>query len=66
MFCIVLDYISVNKKRSVSSTSDTDPLKKKLNEVLSEGLLDSVLPYLVQNATSLKKSAAKTQGKSSN
>ncbi|XP_018562047.1 uncharacterized protein KIAA1841 homolog [Anoplophora glabripennis] len=55
--------LDVNKKRSAASVSDADPLKRKLNEVLSEGLLDSVLPYLVQNATSVKKSIAKLHGK---
>ncbi|XP_023022944.2 SANT and BTB domain regulator of class switch recombination isoform X1 [Leptinotarsa decemlineata] len=46
----------VRKQSVVSCLSDADPLKMKLNEVLSEGLLDSVLPYLVQNVTSSKKS----------
>lgn len=34
---------------------DSDILKQKLSEVLSEGLLDSVLPFLVQSTHSIKK-----------
>ncbi|XP_060533747.1 SANT and BTB domain regulator of class switch recombination isoform X2 [Cylas formicarius] len=37
--------------------NNSDILKKKLQEVLSEGLLDSVLPYLIQNAAPLKKNS---------
>nr|CAH7742784.1 unnamed protein product [Callosobruchus chinensis] len=39
----------------ISNISEAEPLKNKLSEVLSEGLLDSVLPYLVQNAANIKK-----------
>uniref|UniRef100_A0AAR5Q9I9 SANT and BTB domain-containing protein n=2 Tax=Dendroctonus ponderosae TaxID=77166 RepID=A0AAR5Q9I9_DENPD len=47
------------KKRESNGTlvDDSDILKQKLNEVLSEGLLDSVLPYLVQSTNSLKKNS---------
>ncbi|KAJ8933777.1 hypothetical protein NQ314_013813 [Rhamnusium bicolor] len=41
---------NVNSKRSLTNVSDSELLKRQLGEVLSEGLLDSVLPYLVQNA----------------
>lgn len=48
-----------NKNHMSSQTSATelrksenDLLKHKLNEVLSEGLLDSILPYLIQNNSS--------------
>lgn len=40
-------------------TSDT-LLQTELTEVLSEGLLDSVLPYLVQSTHSMKKSTSAT------
>lgn len=44
----------------LTKETDQDPVKHKLNEVLSEGLLDSVLPYLVQSAHSMKKSSSAT------
>ncbi|KAG5897817.1 hypothetical protein JTB14_011817 [Gonioctena quinquepunctata] len=43
------------REKSKTNPTDTESLKGKLNEVLSEGLLDSVLPYLVQNVPSSKK-----------
>lgn len=39
------------KGKSLTTVDSSIPLKRKLSEVLSEGLLDSVLPYLVQNAS---------------
>lgn len=47
--------------RPTTKNSDAEPLKRKLSEVLSEGLLDSVLPYLVQNAA-VKKIPPKITG----
>lgn len=46
-----------------TSETEQDPLRHKLNEVLSEGLLDSVLPYLVQSTHSIKKSSSTTINK---
>nr|CAI5830457.1 unnamed protein product [Callosobruchus analis] len=46
---------SSSNNTSISNLSEAEPLKNKLSEVLSEGLLDSVLPYLVQNAANIKK-----------
>ncbi|KYB24624.1 hypothetical protein TcasGA2_TC031746 [Tribolium castaneum] len=37
----------LTRRKSDSSTDSNDTIKRKLSEVLSEGLLDSVLPYLV-------------------
>ncbi|KAJ3620789.1 hypothetical protein MTP99_004710 [Tenebrio molitor] len=55
------DKRDLTRKKSDSS-SDGDPIKRKLSEVLSEGLLDSVLPYLVPSSsqqTSRRSSVAK-------
>lgn len=35
----------------MNKPADPESLKRKLSEVLSEGLLDSVLPYLIQHTT---------------
>ncbi|KAF7275551.1 hypothetical protein GWI33_011605, partial [Rhynchophorus ferrugineus] len=44
------------RKGSITNPEhDSDVLKKRLGEVLSEGLLDSILPYLAHNSTSLRK-----------
>lgn len=45
--------LDVTRRRSDTSTSSdsSDPVKRKLSEVLSEGLLDSVLPYLVPSSS---------------
>lgn len=51
-------------KTTTNKTVDVEPLKRKLSEVLSEGLLDSVLPYLMHNTvTTVKKSVNKILGK---
>lgn len=58
-FSFILD---ITRKKSEVSSNEGDPIKKKLNEILSEGLLDSVLPYLIpnqSNATSRKSSTLK-------
>ncbi|XP_056633880.1 SANT and BTB domain regulator of class switch recombination [Diorhabda sublineata] len=51
------DKKEICRKKSAASlcAGDCEPLKRKLSEVISEGLLDSVLPYLV-HPTSSKKS----------
>lgn len=50
--------------KSSNKGTDAEPLKRKLSEVLSEGLLDSVLPYLMQHAAvSIKKPSSKNSGK---
>uniref|UniRef100_A0A6P7FTN9 Uncharacterized protein KIAA1841 isoform X1 n=1 Tax=Diabrotica virgifera virgifera TaxID=50390 RepID=A0A6P7FTN9_DIAVI len=50
------DKKEICRKKSTASLSagDCEPLKRKLSEVVSEGLLDSVLPYLVQQNNSKK------------
>jgi hypothetical protein len=58
---VSLEVADLTRKKSDSS-SDGDPIKRKLSEVLSEGLLDSVLPYLVPSSsqqTSRRSSVAK-------
>lgn len=48
----------------MNKQADAEPLKRKLSEVLSEGLLDSVLPYLIQHTTvTAKKVTNKNTGK---
>ncbi|CAH1110164.1 unnamed protein product [Psylliodes chrysocephalus] len=39
---------------SLGSTCDPEPLKRKLSDLVTDGLLDSVLPYLVNNTASKK------------
>ncbi|CAH0549026.1 unnamed protein product [Brassicogethes aeneus] len=53
---------AVKKKSSTTTMScfDVDPIKQKLNVVLSEGLLDSVLPFLVDNAGNKRKNVIAT------
>ncbi|XP_050302022.1 SANT and BTB domain regulator of class switch recombination-like isoform X3 [Anthonomus grandis grandis] len=46
---------SKRKNSTINVMHDSDILKKKLSEVLSEGLLDSVLPYLMQGNHPVKK-----------
>ncbi|XP_076256247.1 SANT and BTB domain regulator of class switch recombination isoform X2 [Rhynchophorus ferrugineus] len=47
--------ICKRKGSITNSEHDSDVLKKRLGEVLSEGLLDSILPYLAHSSTSLRK-----------
>ncbi|CAG9854294.1 unnamed protein product [Phyllotreta striolata] len=53
----------VIKRKSASSIAtnnicDAEPLKRRLSDIVSEGLLDSVIPYLVQSTPSKTKSLA--------
>ncbi|KAL1502409.1 hypothetical protein ABEB36_007555 [Hypothenemus hampei] len=50
-----LDILKPKDSGCSLSQNHSEVLTHKLNEVLSEGLLDSVLPFLLQNTNSLKK-----------
>lgn len=54
------DYGRRKSDTALIMTGSEDPLRKKLVEVLSEGLLDSVLPYLVP-ATPIKRVSTTTK-----
>lgn len=54
------DYTRRKSDTAIMTGSGEDPLKKKLGEVLSEGLLDSVLPYLIP-ATPIKRVSTTTK-----
>ncbi|XP_019874346.2 SANT and BTB domain regulator of class switch recombination isoform X2 [Aethina tumida] len=48
------DNSNTEVRKSKSVNFDIEPVKNKLHVVLSEGLLDSVLPYLVENTPQRK------------
>lgn len=48
------DTSNTEVRKSKSVNFDIEPVKNKLHVVLSEGLLDSVLPYLVENTPQRK------------
>lgn len=58
----VNDNTSNNSSQTQSDLSNNNVMRQKLDEVLSEGLLDSVLPYLVPNTTTKQKTATKLSG----
>lgn len=56
------EFVDDNTSNNSSQTPPDSVMRQKLDEVLSEGLLDSVLPYLVPNTTSKPKTGTKLSG----